>query len=96
IRIACGQFLAVSILVEGYEVILINCIELYNHKSSLGPHYERFRSRYMICSGPSMSNKYSNINIMSKIEERVTDVFFFFNGLVTSSIQLDKKHSPEV
>ncbi|KAI9243785.1 hypothetical protein EDC94DRAFT_487013, partial [Helicostylum pulchrum] len=70
IRIACGQLLARSILVEGKEALIINCIELYNRKPSFDPHYERFGSRYMTGSGPSMTNKYTSLNVTSKVEDR--------------------------
>lgn len=99
VRIACGQLLAGSILVEGSEALLINCIELYNRKPSFDPHYERSGSRYMISNGPSMDNKYSNLNIISKVEDRSKKLLIgtlVFNGLVTPSIRLDQARLSEV
>ncbi|KAI7900882.1 uncharacterized protein BX663DRAFT_438374, partial [Cokeromyces recurvatus] len=99
IRIACGQLLAGSILVEENQALLINCIELYNRKPSVDLHYERFGSRFSISSIPSKNNKYNGINIISKAEDKSRKLLigtFVFNGLVTSSIRLDKDFSPEV
>ncbi|KAI9263008.1 hypothetical protein EDC94DRAFT_608046 [Helicostylum pulchrum] len=99
IRIACGQLLAGSILVEGNEVLLINCIELYNQNLSLDPHYEKFGLMYMVGSGPSLNNKYNGINIISKVEDRSKKLLIstlVFNALVTSSLRLDHNYLPEV
>ncbi|ORE08786.1 hypothetical protein BCV72DRAFT_322855, partial [Rhizopus microsporus var. microsporus] len=78
---------------------LINYIELYNCKPSLNPHYERFGSRYMVGSCPSMNNKYNNVNTMSKVEDKSKKLLIgtlVFNGLVTSSIRLYQIHPTEV
>lgn len=53
----------------------------------------------MIGGGPSLNNRYSNVNVISKVEDiskkLVIDILVF-NALVTSSIRVDKIHLPEV
>lgn len=99
-RIACGQLLAGSIFVEGKEILLINCVELYNRKPTIDAHHERFSSSFMISSLPIVRNKYRKINATMKIEEKSRKLVIgtlVFNALVTSSIRLDQEGlQPEV
>lgn len=99
IRTVCGQLLAGSIIVEENQALLINCIELYNRKPSVDLHYERFGSRFNISSIPSKNNIYNGINIISKAEDKSRKLLigtFVFNGLVASSVRLDKDFSAEI
>jgi hypothetical protein len=99
-RIASGQLLAGAILVDGRQILLINCIELYNRKPSMDAHYERFGTKFMDDSTPDFTNKYEGINVVSKIEDRSRKLIIgtmVFNALVTSSLRLDKDNAvPEV
>jgi hypothetical protein len=99
-RIACGQLLSGSILVEAKQILLINGVELYNRKCNIDPHHERFGSKFMVNSIPSLFNKYRyQLNVLSKIEQRSKKLIIgsnVFNALVISSKRLDTNSEPEV
>lgn len=53
----------------------------------------------MVGSCPSMNNKYNNVNIMSKVEDKSKKLLIgtlVFNGLVTSSMRLYQIYPTEV
>lgn len=99
-RIAAGNLLAGAILVDKGQALLINCVELYNRKPSINPHHERFGSRFMVSSLPTLSHRYKRISVISKVEDQskklIIGTLLVFNALVTSSIILDINLPAEV
>lgn len=101
LRLACAQLLAGAIIVENRDILLINCVEVYNRKITLDRHYERFGgAKFEQSSLPLLKNKYEKINIVKLRDDNSTKLIigtFVFNALVTSSLRLDKDNcEPEV
>jgi hypothetical protein len=86
-RVASGQLLSSTILVERGQILLINGVELYCRDATAGPHHERFGSKFMIVSNPTLFNRYEyKVNIISKIEDQSSKLIIGTNGLTHSSL----------
>jgi hypothetical protein len=100
LRLACAQLMAGALLVEGKQIIIINCIEVYARLPTLDRHFERFSSSTNPDSSiPTISNKYKGLNVTilnNHNSRKLTIGTFVFNGLVTSSLRLDMDAEPEL
>jgi hypothetical protein len=83
-----GQLLSSAILGERYQILLINGVELYCKDATADPYHERFGSKFMIASNPTLFNRYEyKVNIISKIEDQSSKLIIgtnVFNALVIS------------
>ncbi|KAI8081064.1 hypothetical protein BDF21DRAFT_339074, partial [Thamnidium elegans] len=90
-RIVCGFLLSGTIFVEGREILLINCIELYNRKPSIDLHFEKFGATFNKSSVPTLNNRYKKVNVIKRSEDESEKLIIdtlVFNGPVTSSLRL--------
>ncbi|KAI9490511.1 hypothetical protein BDB00DRAFT_931164 [Zychaea mexicana] len=103
-RFFAAKALAGAILVDptSCTAIMINSIEVYGRSSLVDAHHERCINKKGIASlstNPPAKGRYNQIWAISIKENDGTKLNIAtktFNALVTSSIRLDAKHTPEL
>lgn len=91
IRLAYYQMLSGCILVEGKQILLVNCNELHGRLPTLDRHRERFSASSSL---PNVKDKYERIkvnNITADNSSKLVIGIFTFNILITSSLRLDEE-----
>ncbi|CAO3687176.1 hypothetical protein G6F70_009115 [Rhizopus microsporus] len=103
-RFFCARVLAGAILVNRMtgEALLINTIEVYGRFRTIDSHYERFNMKKNMLpptSLPPNNTRYQNVCLTTIRDSDGVKLLVgtkVFNGLVTSSIRIDKELFPEV
>ncbi|KAF9995673.1 hypothetical protein BGZ79_010608 [Entomortierella chlamydospora] len=105
LRFVCPKIPAGSILLNtrNGEAVIVNCIEGYGRKKMIDAHHEPFLIKKGVATmtslPPSEETRYRNVwplTMNSADGEKMVVGTKSFNGLVTSSLRLDKVDSPSL
>ncbi|KAI9253705.1 hypothetical protein EDC94DRAFT_651242 [Helicostylum pulchrum] len=89
---------AINVAASQKDLELLS-LDLYNRKTSVDFHHERFGSEFMQSSMPNVNNRYKKVKIVNKYEEKSRKLIIgtlVFNALIILSLQLDITTEPEV
>ncbi|KAL9544481.1 hypothetical protein MBANPS3_007610 [Mucor bainieri] len=94
----CAQLLAGSILVNKEQILMVNCIEVYNRFRHLDSYAERHNPRSnSLPTGQELYETLAIRNVINCNKDRLLVIGTHdITGLVTSSIRLDKELAPEL
>lgn len=92
LRLICCKLLSGCILVNGKQILLVNCCEIYGRLPTADNHHERFLGDGS--SLPTIKDRYKKIKVCNLLNDNSKKLIigtFTFNILVTSSVRIDEE-----